>query len=68
MRIAASLLGGATVDLSEELPSLDRKGVVLVLAAITHAAGSHEHSEMKFNNDGEPVGFTRLESLYPVAP
>lgn len=55
-RIAASLLGGTPVDLSEDLPGLDRNLARLVLAAVAHANGSHEDSEVMF---GAP------ESLYP---
>jgi len=65
IRIAASLLGGPAVDLSEDLPGLDRTHTALVLAAIAHANGSHEHSGVRYNDDGRPVGFTRLTSLYP---
>lgn len=42
LRIAASLLDGAPVDLSRSLPGLDREHVQLVLAAIAHASGSDE--------------------------
>lgn len=54
-RIAASLLGGDSVDLSTALPALDRDHVLLVLAAVAHAAGSHEDSAPRVTN-GEVVG------------
>lgn len=43
LAVVGSLAGGAPVDLSEALPGLDRASVALVLAAIAHAAGTHEH-------------------------
>lgn len=64
-RIAASLLGGDRVDLNEDLPGLDRSNLELVLAAVAHANGSHEHSVMRFNAEGAPEGFDRVPSLYP---
>ncbi len=43
--IAAALAGdGQPVALGEAVSGLDRKHLELVLAAIAHAAGSHEHS------------------------
>ena len=65
IRIAVSLLGGPAVNLNEDVPGLDRERTALVLAAIAHANGSHEHSGVRFNDDGTPAGFTRLTSLYP---
>ncbi len=43
LRIAASLLGGPPVDLSRNLAGLDPEHIQLVLAAVAHAGGSHEH-------------------------
>ncbi len=43
LRIAASFLDGQPVDLSRNIAGLDRKHIQLVLAAIAHASGSHEH-------------------------
>lgn len=65
VRIAASLLGGEPVDLNEDVPGLDRPNLTLVLAAIAHANGSHEHSEIRYGADGAPQGFERVPSLYP---
>jgi len=39
VRIAASLLGGPTVDLHEDISGLDQRSVELVLAAVLHANG-----------------------------
>lgn len=72
LRIAAALLGAEPVDLFEDVPGLDREHLALVLAAIAHAGGSHEHSgELqpdpagKWNLNGVRHGFRRLPSLYP---
>ncbi len=64
IRIAASLLGGPPVDLSDAISGIDRDHQVLVLAAIAHAAGSHEGSELLFDADGKPTGFHQPGSLY----
>ncbi len=54
------------VNLSEEICRLDREHLDLVLAALAHAAGSHQHSGVTFDPDGTPIGFTiKLPSLYP---
>ncbi len=63
VRIALSLLGYDPVDLSEELAGLDRDELSLVLAAIAHAGGSHEHSEWVVS-DGKFSGSRKLDSLY----
>lgn len=64
LTIAASLGEDVPVVLSDVLPGLDRKNVRLVLAAVAHAAGSHEHSDMIDNEDGT-MSIKRLPSLYP---
>lgn len=73
LRIAASLLDGPPVDLSRHLAGLDREHVELVLAAIAHASGSHEHSGPLIpdpqgryvDRTGVRMSFQRLGSLYP---
>lgn len=73
LRIVASLLGGAPVNLYEDLPGLDREHVQLVLAAVAHASGSHQHSgdlvpdpEGRYRAaDGTRLSFAKLDSLYP---
>lgn len=73
LRIAASLLGGAPASLYESVPGLDREHVQLVLAAIAHASGSHEHVgapapdlECRYRtSDGTRMSIPRLGSLYP---
>jgi hypothetical protein len=47
LAVAASLAGAGPVDLCEVIPGLDRELLDLVLAAIAHAGGSHEHPLMR---------------------
>lgn len=73
LHIAASLLDGAPVNLHRDIAGLDRGNLELVLAAIAHAGGSHEHSGdlgpdpngRLVGHDGVRMGFTKLGSLYP---
>jgi hypothetical protein len=73
LRIAASLLAGAPVNLYEAVPGLDRDHVQLVLAAIAHTSGSHEHAGHPVpdpvgryrTSDGTRMTIPRLGSLYP---
>jgi hypothetical protein len=62
--IVASIGGGGPVDLSEVLPPLDRANLNLVLAAVSHAGGSQEHSELVENQDGTH-SIRRQAALYP---
>lgn len=43
LRVAVSLADGRPVDLAEVAVALDRRALGLVLAALAHAAGSHDH-------------------------
>jgi len=46
LRIAASLSElGVPVDLADAVTGLDRHNLALVLAAVSHANGSHEHKD-----------------------
>lgn len=45
LHIAAALAGAAPANLYEDVPGLDRHTLDLVLAAISHAAGSHDDHE-----------------------
>jgi hypothetical protein len=65
--IALSLLGDEPVNLSDALPGLDRRSLELVLAAVSHAGGSHQHSDVRFDADGQVVGLGKgtLPALYP---
>lgn len=73
LRLAASLLAGGPVSLYEAVPGLDRDHIPLVLAAIAHASGSHEHTgapvadpEGRYRTSGGTrMSFPRLGSLYP---
>lgn len=57
------------VALGDAVSGIDRAHLELVLAAIAHAAGSHEHSQMVWaeGDDGRRrvTGFEQLGSLYP---
>lgn len=66
--LTASFGEGVPVDLSDVLPGLDRENVILALAAVSHAAGSHQHSGLIYDEQGEPKAFTHLTSLYPWPP
>ncbi|MCZ2825399.1 MULTISPECIES: hypothetical protein [unclassified Modestobacter] len=52
LRAAASLAEGQPLDLADLTAGLDRAELVLLLAALSHAAGSHEHDD----GDGASVG------------
>lgn len=65
LMIAASLADvGVEVNLGDVLPGLDREILDLVLAAVAHAGGSHEHSGFVTNADGSQT-IERLSTLYP---
>jgi hypothetical protein len=77
--VAASLADpeGAPVPLGDAVSGLDRDALSLVLAAVAHAGGSHEHSGIEADpagpfvgQDGVRLAFRRLGSLYewPEAP
>lgn len=64
--LAASLAEDVPVVLGEVIPGLDRANLDLVLAAIAHTGGSHQHSDIRTNEDGSMTlnpGF--LASLHP---
>ena len=63
LMVAASLAEDVPVALGEVLPGLDREAVELVLAAVAHCAGSHEHSGITHHDDGTAT-VHRLPSLY----
>lgn len=64
LRIAASLGGDEPVPLSDVVPGLDRSILDLVLAALAHAAGSHQDSDMFEQPDGA-VSFNAIGSVHP---
>lgn len=68
LMFVASLAGvGVPVVVGDLLPGLDRKVLNLVLAAVAHAGGSHEHSDIVEHADGTVTLGSRgyLPSLYP---
>jgi len=64
--LAASLAEDVPVALGDLVSGLDRENLDLVLAAIAHAGGSHQHSDVRFNEDGSmSLGKGYLDSLHP---
>jgi hypothetical protein len=64
--IVASLAGAGPTDLSDILTGLDRDTISLVIAAVAHASGSHQHPDMVIDPDrGVAFSRGRLPSLYP---
>ena len=65
LHAAASIADGHPVDLGDLAAGLDRRALTLVLAAIAHAAGSHEHHHTARDPDGVPHAGDRLPPLVP---
>ncbi len=64
LQIAAALNDGdTTVNLGRALAGLDSHHVHLVLAAVAHASGTHEHQEIAFRPHGA-VTFARPGAIY----
>lgn len=51
---AAKGIGDGPVDLGDLAAGLDRRTLTLELAAIAHAAGSHDHRDLTYASDGIP--------------
>lgn len=79
LRLACSLAGAAPISLGDAVTGLDRTNLALVLAAIAHANGSHEHKDTSWLTGaltaaapGAPVAVTPpgLDAPYlpPVFP
>lgn len=66
--IAASLADGTPVSLYDVVPGLDRDHTDLVLAAVAHANGSHEHTDIQLDDAGRLRVHGSLPSLHPWAP
>lgn len=63
--LAASLAEKVPVVLSDVLPGLDRANLDLVLAAMAHAGGSHQHSDIRVDEGGNMTLHTGyLDSLH----
>ena len=66
LMLAASLAEDVPVVLGDVVPGLDRENLNLVLAALAHAGGSHQHSDIRFYEDGTMSrGKGYLVSLHP---
>ena len=65
LTLAASLGGSRRISLGEALPGLDRSVTALVLAAVAHAAGSHQHSDMRVDPRTGGVHFAALNTQFP---
>lgn len=63
VRLAASLIGEEKVNLNDELSGNDRGTTALLLAAVAHASGSHEGSDVRYDAEGAPY-FVRPGTLY----
>jgi len=71
LRIAASLSElGVPVDLADAVTGLDRHNLALVLAALSHANGSHEHKDHAAERpaDGSPVVITADTPMVELGP
>ena len=65
LRIAASIGGDELVNLDDVIAGLDRRILDLVLAALAHLGGSHQHSSPIFGADETITGFTTEPNLHP---
>ena len=54
LRAAAGLADGQPVDLADLTAGVDRAELTALLAALAHAAGSHEHRAVVRDEDGTP--------------
>lgn len=65
LRIVASLAGGAPVHLDDVLSGNDRDATALVLAAVAHAAGSHDYPNIVVDQEaGVARNLGRFPTLY----
>ena len=55
LAVVAGLLGGDPVDLVDVAPGLDRANLTLVLAAVAHAGGSHQHTDWRTGLQPGPI-------------
>ena len=68
LRAAAGIADGGPLDLGDLLAGLDRRSLTLLLAALAHAAGSHEHREVSHDPDGVAHPGHKLPPLVPWPP
>lgn len=55
LAVVACLLGGDPVDLVDVAPGVDRDNLTLILAAVAHAGGSHQHSNFRTGAQLGPI-------------
>lgn len=60
----ADSTGNRRIDLTDVVTGIDRENLDLVLAALAHAAGSHEHAGFEVSDDGHSARLVRLPSLH----
>lgn len=60
----ADTSGTRRIDLTDVVTGIDRDNLDLVLAALAHAGGSHEHAGLELADDGRTARFVRLSSLH----
>jgi hypothetical protein len=65
LRAAASLADGQPIDLADLTAGVDRPELTLLLAALAHAAGSHEHRDVVRDDDGAPHAGPPLGPVVP---
>ncbi len=71
LRIAASLCElGVPVDLADAVTGLDRHNLALVLVALSHANGAHEHKDYAAERpaDGRAVVITADNPVLELGP
>ncbi|MDI2037161.1 hypothetical protein [Paenarthrobacter nitroguajacolicus] len=63
--LTASLAGNVHVVLADVLIGLDRHVIDLILAAVSHSTGSHDHPGISLGEDGTPTFSGLPTTLYP---
>ncbi len=61
----ADSTGARRIDLTDVVTGIDRDNLDLVLAALAHAAGSHEHAGLEVAADERSARLVRLPPLHP---
>ena len=65
VNIVVALLGFEKSDLSSDVSGLDYQTLKLVLAAISHAAGGNDFSDLERDEAAGTARFVRLPNPYP---
>ncbi|VXC44198.1 conserved hypothetical protein [Arthrobacter sp. 9V] len=63
--LAASIGGEVHINLAHVLAGMDRARTDLILAAVSHATGSHDHPGITVGADGTPSFSGLPTTLYP---